>query len=55
MGALEAMLYDPGREVLRDGARDMAPRPVTAVSAWADRNRVLTSEEIGRASCRERV
>ena len=47
MGALEAMLFDPGREVLRDGARDMAPRPVTAVSAWADRNRVLTSEGSG--------
>lgn len=47
MGALESMLYDPGREVLRDGARDMAPRPVTAVSAWADRNRVLTSEGSG--------
>lgn len=47
MGALEAMLFDPGMEVLRDGARDMAPRPVTSVSAWADRHRVLTSEGSG--------
>ena len=44
---VDALLFDPYREVIQDAARDIKPRPVTTVSAWADKHRVLTSKASG--------
>lgn len=48
MGVMvNTLLRDPYRDVLLDGALYLAPRPVTTLSSWADRHRVLTSKASG--------
>ena len=43
MGVMvNSLLRDPYRDALIDGALYLAPRPVTTLSSWADRHRVLT-------------
>lgn len=47
MGSEPLCFADPLADMFRDGKADVRPRPVTTVSAWSDKYRILTSKGSG--------